>query len=174
MESWRGIRKSGIYESFGMLGTGVYLTTFARAASRYALRDSKDYSLRRLGESIVVRCYVLNVADGYRGFLERGLSDSYTCSCDRCNRAIEDCSKKGIEETSNVEDHFSLWDTDYCYLGVFTRPNLSRPWNRVSSDEYCVKPFIVHVEVAAIVDPESATHLKDKRYNRFDDKLYCF
>lgn len=156
--SWASISREGIRESLGMLGTGVYLAHFWKAASRYALRDM-EYRARPEG-GVVIRCAIVSW-NGDGVVEEHGLPSSPECCCvgpfrDKCAgwRAM------GQEWLSRAADHDSRWREDARVVGVHIGPETCvcdpRTGKRaVSNEEWCVRKECVVVLSAHRVDPGS-------------------
>lgn len=99
------ISTSGLAESSsGMLGRGVYLTHFWRAAMRYAQRD-QGYKVRKRGGA-VLRVYVRGTSKNPPTLLRRdGSPGGYTCRCGKCT-----CDKyRAQERMRRMVDHGGLW-----------------------------------------------------------------
>lgn len=99
------IQRDGLAESrAGMLGRGVYLTHFWRAAMRYARMD-QGYKLRKRGGA-VVRVYVRGTKTEPPSVLTRdGSEGNFTCHCGKCT-----CDKyRGQARMRRMVDHEGLW-----------------------------------------------------------------
>jgi hypothetical protein len=90
------ILKFGVYPSFGMLGTAVYLGTFFKAC-RYAARH-QNYEFRKDG-GLLFRC--LAFID-FKKICKYPLN-GYHCACEKCKH-----DSFGFEY---VSDHLSKWNT---------------------------------------------------------------
>jgi len=155
------IAATGLRHTWGMLGTGAYVTPdFARVARRYALRDAK-YALRKSEDSLVVRVYVPAFEDMY---LERGLACSYSCGCGYCN----DMSQS--RERRHVCDHADIWRARG-FLGAWVSPESAHGGRTVRSTEYCLDASLVSAASMHWVDGASATHQSDGSYNPHDALL---
>lgn len=90
------ILKFGIYPSFGMLGTAVYLGTFFKAC-RYAARH-QNYEFRKEG-GLLFRCLAFIDLDKICKYPLNG----FQCHCEKCKQ-----DSFGFE---HVSDHLSKWNT---------------------------------------------------------------
>jgi len=142
--SCASIMGAGLRETFGMLGTGVYLGTFWKAA-RFACL-TQDYQRRHHGCVLRVLAFVTSV---------RALPQSgWTCGCVRC--AGDACA-------ATVSDHLGVWrqqgcdalhalaSTDAC--GVRARDGAPRFLLR--NEEWAVRRERLFVTHTARVDEQS-------------------
>lgn len=170
--NWDSIRAHGLWETFGMLGHGVYLADFDKAAGRYALRDA-DYGLRDAGDALVVRVFA-TARPGQLQWRGTELPRSYACPCVRCARMGALWAR--------VADHEDRWRRDGfrgCAALADQRadPTPGDARMRVGlrrvlrNDEYCLRNIYCFVQDAYIVDPASATHGPREAYNPMDRGL---
>lgn len=152
------ILRLGVLENkAGMLGRGVYLTHFWRAAMRYAHMD-QWYTIRPEGGA-VVRVYVrgprgtppvFDVRDGSEG--------CSTCECGKCR-----CDKySGLPRMRRVVDHDGLWRAK-AVVGVYVPPcrgttvdpKTGRTRWLARSDEWCCRGERCYDQELMRVDSEA-------------------
>ena len=103
------ILKHGLFETFGMLGNGVYLGTFYKAC-RYASR-TQTYDIRLDGT--IYRCIAFCLPQNTTVYP----NDTWTCMCEVCQKA-----NNGFEQ---VCDHLTSWNTGHlsaAHVKVSTKP----------------------------------------------------
>jgi len=143
------------------------LTTFRKAASRYARRRNEDYALRLCGGA-VVRAYIPITREQIQ--CRDGTEASYPCECEKCKS--EQC-----EAVRRVCDHTSLWHSEHHKLAAGAKA-LTRDKTTgrlvVRDEELCVFGACVYPEDAAMIDGKTATDLDlgaRKAYNATDDGI---
>jgi hypothetical protein len=148
--AWPSIQASGLQHSQGMLGAGVYLGSFWKAA-RFAAR-TQTYQLREQGEALVARVYCFcPVLDDWTTRTE-----TYACACAECSRAR--ALGGAALERSVFTDHESRWALNAECSGVHMPSRKSRVdpslWI-VRNAEWCLRAACCRVQNAALLDMQS-------------------
>jgi hypothetical protein len=166
-----GICAEGLRESDGMLGRGVYLANFWKAAYRYGLLDPK-YRLRPEG-AVVSRVYVVDRRDEDARIAEKGTEASEACPCDApCGHY----RMSGRIAWTRGCDHLSRWRSDESVAGVHVDPaTCARDLagkRVVNNEEWCVRRECAHVQFVSVVDPASRLGPAEPvSYDPFDRKI---
>jgi hypothetical protein len=145
---WESLCKHGLRPTYGMLGVGVYLGTFWKAA-RYA-SQTQTYSDRK--EGIIVRVYVF--AFSLFTFPENLRAPAYVCKCENCERALRSGEGAQIERAAHT-DHLSQWALDKTCHGAELLPKQSKAnpslWI-VRNAEWCIRPECVQIQNCALLE----------------------
>lgn len=153
--AWPSIQSSGLQESQGMLGCGVYLGSFWKA-TRFAAR-TQTYQLREQGQALVARvyCFCPDLDDW------TAKTETYACACAECSRARQ--LGGAALERSVFTDHESRWACRSACSGVYmpSRKSVADPslWI-VRNAEWCLRASCCRVQNAALLDMD--TVLKDR------------
>ena len=147
------VAKHGLWESKeGMLGRGVYLTHFWRAAMRYAMMEA-DYKPRACGGA-VARAYVFRA----RMLVRDGSASAPICECGKCR-----CPKYRDNLCQRrVADHLATWRRERAAgvhvppcRGDTVDPKTGETRWLARSDEWCCRGELVEVQEIMRVDPSS-------------------
>lgn len=144
---WPSIAHGGLRESFGMLGTGVYLGSFWKA-TRFAAR-SQEYVMRSEG-GCIARVYVHGDAIAS---IPHSLEPRYACTCPECvdARAIGGAALERAAHT----DHETRWAQDASCLGLHLSPRKCtadpKLWI-VRNAEWCLRASCLRVQNAAALN----------------------
>lgn len=167
-----GICTEGLRESDGMLGRGVYLANFWKAAYRYGLLDPK-YRLRPEG-AIVARVYVVCCATDAR-VGEMGTEESPPCMCEA---PCAHYRMSGRVAWTRGCDHLSRWRSYEELAGVHVDPfTCARDLagkRVVNNEEWCVRRECAFVQCVSVVDPDSRLNAGSTgaiSYDPFDRRI---
>lgn len=153
---------NGLRESEkGLLGPGVYLATFWKAAGRYAARDAA-YTLRtEEGRAAVLRCYVESERLLRRGgAFERGAVAAEPCDGSAASLSSSSDCPCPCGCGTDYADHTGTWRArghDGYVLYPVLRRGIRRkrdgaPCYVVRNPEVCARREIVHVQSIHLVD----------------------
>jgi hypothetical protein len=151
--AWSSIQTSGLQESQGMLGLGVYVGSFWKA-TRFAARN-QTYQLRKQGEALVVRVYCFCPA--LQDWTAK--TETYACACTECSKARD--VGGAARERSVFTDHESRWALNTECSGVYMPSRKSHhdpsQWI-VRNPEWCLRSACCRIQNAALLDMSSVVH----------------
>lgn len=162
------ICRTTLRASNGMMGRGVYLAHFWKAALRYGALDAR-YGIRPEGGA-VFRAYIVSWNDDEH-IREIGTPESPMCPCDvpcQYYRSV------GRAAWSRACDHQSLWRNDARVVGVHVDPETCDTDNGgarvINNEEWCVREEHVVLQSAHYVDMTCVHRPKEPGilYDAFD------